>query len=171
MLSLHQLPKTHGKRRKRLGRGNSSHGAYSGRGIKGQRARSGGRGGLKLRGLKQSLMAMPKARGFKSIHAKAQVVNLKAVSKAFAVGETVTVATLLKKGLIEYRRAVKLLGNGKMDKALTIQLQGASKSALEAVKAAGGSFEAVTVSGGAVKGSKPASKKKMAAKTPAEAKV
>ncbi len=51
-------------RRKRVGRGNASgHGTYSGRGIKGQRSRSGGKKGLKLKGLRHNIKNFPKLRG------------------------------------------------------------------------------------------------------------
>jgi large subunit ribosomal protein L15 len=144
MLMLNALPKTHGRRKKRVGRGNASRGTYSGKGMKGQRARSGGRGGLKLRGLKQSMMAQPKARGFTSPNPRAQVVNLQQLDKAFAAGDTVDVAALAKRGLVVGTTTpVKLLATGKLSKALTVKLQGASKTAQEAVTKAGGSYERV----------------------------
>lgn len=145
MLSHHTLPKTSGKKKTRVGRGNASSGNYSGRGMKGQRARSGGKGGLKLRGLKQSFLAIPKKRGFTSPHARPQVVNLAQLDTTFDDGATVTVAALIEKGLIEDTGApVKILSTGKLSKKLTVQAHGASKKAIEAIQAAGGAFEAVS---------------------------
>lgn len=141
MLSLHTLPAQPGKKKKRVGRGNSSSGNYSGRGMKGQRSRSGGKGGLKLRGLKQSMMALPKSRGFNSGRVRPQTVSLKQLEK-FESGATVTGAELVKKGMItNARKAVKVLGTGKLTKKLTVHLQAVSKTAADAIAAAGGTFE------------------------------
>lgn len=143
MLSLNNLPKTSGKKKTRVGRGNSSAGNYSGRGMKGQRARSGGKGGLKLRGLKQSMMAQPKNRGFSSPHAKAQAVNLAALEKAFDAGAEVTPASLKEKGLVtSTEKPVKILGVGTLSKKLTINVNAASETAVKAIEAAGGTFTA-----------------------------
>ena len=117
-LSLHQLPKTHKKKAKRVGRG-GKRGTYSGRGIKGQRARSGGKKGLKYKGFRQQLLGVPKKRGFKSPHPKAQGVNLSELARRFQEGETVSPATLKEKGLISsLKRPVKILGRGKLTKKL-----------------------------------------------------
>lgn len=145
MLGLHNLPSTKGKQKTRAGRGNSSGaGNYSGRGMKGQRSRSGGKGGLKLRGLKQSLMSVPKRRGFNSNRPVAQPVNLGDLETAFSEGAIVDTQALKAKGLITDPYApVKILGNGELKKKLTVQVQKVSKSAQEAITAAGGTFEEV----------------------------
>ena len=86
MLSLHTIKPNKGetKKRKRVGRGNASgHGTYSGRGQKGQRSRSGGKSGLKRKGMKQILLQTPKLRGFKSDKPKNQVINLVDINKNF----------------------------------------------------------------------------------------
>lgn len=145
MLQLHNLPAKSGKTKRRLGRGDGSgSGSYSGRGMKGQRARSGGKGGLKLRGLKQSIMKLPKNRGFQSGRAAFQGVNLYDLNAKFEDGETVDAVTLKQHGLItnEYGK-IKVLGGGKIKKNLTVKVQAATKSAQEAVTAAGGTFEVV----------------------------
>src|SRR3989338_10160525 len=81
------------KKRKRVGRGNASgHGTYSGRGLKGQRARSGGKKGLKLRGLKQLLKNKPKIGGFRSLKPKMAVVNLSDLENNFSAGEIINAA-------------------------------------------------------------------------------
>lgn len=152
MLTLHSFPKATGKRKLRYGRGNSKRGNYSGRGIKGQRARSGGKGGLKLRGLKQSFMGIPKSRGFrspKSLAAIRQIVNLQTLEKNFNSGEVVNAAVLYKKGLIlSARQPVKVLSGGRLTKKLSVRLAAASVKALAAIKAVGGDFLASSGSSG-----------------------
>jgi len=113
---LHTLKKDKSeKNRKRVGRGNASGwGTYSGKGMKGQKARS-GVSGLKRLGMKQVLMRIPKEKGFKSPGSKAQVVNISAINKHFKNNETVSPQSLYRKKLIETpKRRVKILGNGKL---------------------------------------------------------
>ncbi len=116
-LALHTIkPAKNSKRKeKRLGRGNSSgHGTYSGKGIKGQKARS-GVGGLKRLGMKQILLRTPKLRGFKSLKEKDQVVNLDKISKYYKDNEVVNPETLKEKGLINSdKKPVKILGRGEL---------------------------------------------------------
>ena len=77
MLTLKNLKPKKAKKAKRVGRGNASGtGTYAGRGLKGQRSRSGGKGGLKLMGLKQTFSKLPKNKGFTSPHAKLNVINI-----------------------------------------------------------------------------------------------
>ncbi len=127
-LSLHNLKKAEGstKRKKRLGRGNSSgHGTYSTRGIKGQRSRSGGKGGLKRLGLKQLIMSTPKKRGFKSARPKNQVISLDDLNNNFKDGETVNPKKLLSLGLINSDRTpVKILGGGGELKVKGLKIDG-----------------------------------------------
>ncbi|MCK5459601.1 50S ribosomal protein L15 [Candidatus Parcubacteria bacterium] len=114
-LSLHNL-KGANKKKKRIGRGNASgHGTYSTRGIKGQRSRSGGKGGLKRLGLRQVLFATPKKKGFKSAKPKNQVVNLSNLNKSFKDGGEINPKTLLKAKLInDIKSPIKILGNGEL---------------------------------------------------------
>lgn len=141
-LNLHNLKRSQGafKKRKRVGRGNASgHGTYSGRGIKGQKARSGGTNKLKYKGIKMILQRIPKKRGFTSPYLKAEIVNLKDLEKHFNDGETVNPRSLLKKGLVgTIKRGVKILGKGELKKKLTVELCGLSASARKAVEEAGG---------------------------------
>ncbi len=117
VLLLHQIKPTRGtkKKRKRVGRGNSSgHGTYSGRGIKGQKARS-GVSNLKRLGMKQILLRTPKKKGFKSNKPKDQVVNLSVLNQYFKDGEAVTPKSLLAKGLIDnIKIGVKILAKGEL---------------------------------------------------------
>jgi large subunit ribosomal protein L15 len=123
-MQLHQLkPKFKPKKKKRIGRG-GKRGTYSGRGIKGQKARA----GAKIRpDLRDFIKRIPKKRGyrFKSIKLKPQIVNLKDLEKHFQEGEVVSPETLLKKGLIAKVKSrvpeVKILGEGKLTKKLEIK--------------------------------------------------
>lgn len=125
---------------KRVGRGNASgHGTYSGRGLKGQKSRSGGKGGLKRRGLRQLLRNKPKIGGFKSLKPKMKTVNIDQLDKAFEAGEIVTSKKLLAKNLIKDNKSgVKVLGQGKLTKKLTVVADSFSESAKKAIIEAGG---------------------------------
>ena len=128
------------KKRKRVGRGNSSgHGTYSGKGQKGQRSRS-GVSGLKRLGMKQVLLRTPKKRGFKSLKPKDNIVNLIDINKNFKDKDKINPKILLKKGLIDnIKLDVKILGKGelklkdlkfvgmKMSKSVKEKLEGRSK--------------------------------------------
>lgn len=141
-LTLHNIKPAPGakKKRKRVGRGNASgHGTYSTRGQKGQRARSGGKAGLKRVGLKSLLQKIPKARGFKSGYAKPAVVNLQDLEKRFNDGALINAKQLLAKGLIRTaKNGVKILAEGELTKKLKIQADGFSQGALAKIKKAGG---------------------------------
>ncbi len=119
-IKLHNLKSNSSSTKKRIGRG-GKRGTYSGRGLKGQRSRSGGKRGLKRLGLKPLMTQTHKLRGFKSPHAKPETVNLKDLQKFFKDGEIVSPGTLLKRGLIKTRRnGVKILGMGKLTHKLTV---------------------------------------------------
>lgn len=126
------------RQRRRVGRGNSSRGTYSGRGMKGQRSRSGGRRGLIRRSLKALLERVPKQRGFRSRRQKFEVVNLRDLQRCFAAGDVVTPERLKEKGLIAVNRSVKVLGRGQIDKALQVRAHKFSRSAKAAIEQAGG---------------------------------
>ena len=140
------------KNRKRVGRGlGSGKGRYSGRGIKGQKSRSGSN---KMRpgfegGQNPIYMRLGKQRGPYSRdampmgpHRTSTVpVNVAALEERFDAGAEVTVEALIEKGLIRNSRTdVKLLGNGDLSKKLSITVHAASASAREKVEAAGGSL-------------------------------
>lgn len=101
------------KKRKRVGRGNASgHGTYSTRGLKGQKSRS-GVSGLKRLGMKKQLLAIPKKRGFRSIHEKSQPVTLADLNRNFSDGAVVTRQSLVKAGLVGHAgQTVKILAQG-----------------------------------------------------------
>jgi large subunit ribosomal protein L15 len=143
MLNLSTLRAAPGARanKKRVGRGLGSKGTTAGRGQKGQSSRS-GVGGLKRLGMRKEMLAMPKLRGFNSMHAKAQVVNIAKIEALFVAGETVSPITLAKKKLVRSSaEAVKILGAGELSKAVTVKNCAISASAKAAVEKAGGKIE------------------------------
>lgn len=133
------------KRYRRLGRGaGSGRGTTGGRGTKGQRSRTGGRGGLKLMGLKVTVMKLPKLGGFTSRHPKMQPVNLGAINLAFKEGEEVNGRNLMKRGMIaDAGKKVKVLGEGKLSKKLNFKVHAVSASAKTAIEAAGGKIDLI----------------------------
>lgn len=146
MLKLDNLKSSKGakKERKRVGRGNSSgHGTYSGRGLKGQKARS-GVSGLKRLGMKSSLLQIPKKRGFKSHKPKNQPVNIADLNSNFKDGQEITPKALLNKGLIkDAQLPVKILGEGELSiKNIVVSgIEKISKSAEEQIKKQGGQIK------------------------------
>jgi large subunit ribosomal protein L15 len=140
------------KGRKRVGRGlGSGKGRYSGRGLKGQKSRSGShkmRAGFEG-GQNPLYMRLGKQRGPYSRDAmpmgphrtSTQPVNVAALEERFDAGAEVTPESLVEKGLIRNTRVdVKLLGQGDLKKKLSITVHAASASAREKVEAAGGSL-------------------------------
>jgi large subunit ribosomal protein L15 len=138
--------------RKRIGRGlGSGKGRYSGRGIKGQKSRSGSH---KMRpgfegGQNPIYMRLGKQRGPYSKdampvgpHRTSTVpVNVSSLEQRFEAGAEVTVEALIEKGLVRNAKTdVKLLGKGDLTKKLSVTVHAASASAREKVEAAGGSL-------------------------------
>lgn len=121
------------KSSRRIGRGDGSgRGTYSGRGMKGQKARSGTSGLLRL-ALKNVISQTPKKRGFKSFKDKNQVIDLEQINKNFKDGDEITLDKLFEIGLIEKKNIpVKILGDGELKiKNLTITGVKVSNSASE----------------------------------------
>lgn len=139
-LSLNNLRINKRKKSKRVGRGNASGvGTYSGRGLKGQKARSGGKGGLKRKGLSRLLRNKPKLGGFKSLNPKPAIVDLSVLAKNFESGELVNDKTLIAKGLIRSKKdGIKVLGAGPVTKKLNVFANSFSESAKKAIIDAGG---------------------------------
>lgn len=143
-LSLHTIKPNKGARKAAfvIGRGLGSVGTYSGRGAKGQRARSGGRSGLQLKGFRKQMMSMPKSRGFAAAGRKAEVVNLGTISRAFASGSKVTPDALLEKGLVpKVRDGVKILAQGGITIKVNIEGCTLSAKARAEVEKAGGTVK------------------------------
>jgi large subunit ribosomal protein L15 len=133
------------KPRKRVGRGEGSgKGKTAGRGTKGQGARNtihprfeGGQMPLQRR--------LPK-RGFNNIFAKQYTeVALEKISAKFGKGDVVDAAALKEAGVISKiaKNGIKVLGNGDIDKALTIKAAKFTKSAADKISAAGGTAEVI----------------------------
>lgn len=132
--------------RKRVGRGIAAgQGKTAGRGTKGQGARTGKKFGASfMGGQRQLVQAVPKARGFKSLRVKAQVVYLDQLGAVR--GAIIDNAALFDAGLISTPfHTVKIIGRGEYKGKATVKVQAASASVQTALKAAGGSFEAVPV--------------------------
>jgi large subunit ribosomal protein L15 len=143
MLKLSELKpyKRSTKRRKLLGRGvGSGKGTFSGRGAKGQKARSGSSIPVGFEGGRMPLhRQMPKRRGFTSRNVKASPFNLTQLDEAFKSGETVNPKILFNRGLIKSSTSpVKVLGAGEIKKALTFEKVLVSASAKAKIEKAGG---------------------------------
>lgn len=122
-MQMHQLQPGEKKKRKRIGRG-GKRGTYSGRGIKGQRARS----GAKIRPEERDILKrIPKLRGykFKSFRQGFVIVNIKDLQKKFSAGEEVSPATLVAKRLVRKNKGktprIKILGTGDFMKKVTFK--------------------------------------------------
>jgi large subunit ribosomal protein L15 len=163
--------------RKRIGRGlGSGKGRYSGRGIKGQKSRSGShkmRAGFEG-GQMPLYMRVGKQRGATSKDAMpigpfrtfTQPVNLRDLERVFADGDTVNVEVLMERGLVKNTRAdVKVLGHGELKKKLFVTAHAFSESAREKITAAGGSATALR------EPADPRKKRKRSKKPAAEAPV
>jgi large subunit ribosomal protein L15 len=146
-MKLHELKPAEGSRktRNRVGRGiGSGNGKTAGKGHKGQNARSGGGVRPGFEGGQMPLFQRLPKRGFTNINRKEYaVVNLDKLN-GFAEGTEVTPELLLETGVISKLNAgVKILGNGKLEKKLTVKANKFSASAKEAVEAAGGTAEVI----------------------------
>ena len=144
---LNQLKPVEGARhaKKRLGRGiGSGLGKTAGKGTKGQNARSGGGVRPGFEGGQLPLFQRLPKRGFKSIsRVEYKVVNVEQLN-VFDNGTVVDVAKLVEAGIVkELNEDVKILGNGKLEKKLTVKANKFSESAKKAIEAAGGSVEVI----------------------------
>jgi len=145
-INLSNLKPAYGSKKKSkcIGRGNASgHGTTATRGTKGQRARSGGRKGLRVMGIKRMIMALPKIGGFKSKYAKSAVVTLRYLSSAVPSG-AITPKILFKSGLIpSLRGGIKILDsvNFKLEKKYNISGCEVSAGVRAKIEAAGGSVK------------------------------
>lgn len=132
--------------RKRVGRGNASgHGTYSGRGLKGQKARAGGGVRRGFEGGQLPLIRrMARKRGFtNAFRIEYEPVNLSRLSR-FPAGSEVTPETLRSTGIVKDRhRPIKVLGDGNLGAALTVRVHKFSASARQKIEAAGGTAEEV----------------------------
>ena len=147
-MKLHELLPAAGstKERKRIGRGPASgQGKTAGKGHKGQKARAGRGMRAGFEGGQMPLQRRIPKRGFVNIFAtEMAIVNVAALEKAYENGETVTIESLVEKGLVKkVLDGVKVLGNGDITKALTVQANAFSDSAKQKIEAAGGKTEVI----------------------------
>jgi len=146
-MKLHELTPAPGSRHscKRLGRGpGSGLGKTSGRGHKGQWARSGGGVRPGFEGGQNPLFRRLPKRGFTNIHRKEfAVVNVEELNR-FEAGTEVTPELLVESGIVKNPRdGIKILGDGDLAVKLTVKANKFSQSAVEKIQAAGGKTEVI----------------------------
>ena len=146
-MRIHELKKPEGstKAPKRIGRGQGTgQGTTAGRGMNGQNSRSGGGVRLGFEGGQMPLYRRLPKRGFTNKWAKEYAeVNVKDLNK-FDDGATVDAAALIEKGIVKKALdGVKVLGNGELEKKLTVKAAKFSKSAAEKIEKAGGKAEVI----------------------------
>ena len=147
-MQIHELSVKKRKDKKTIGRG-GKRGTTSGRGMKGQKARSGGNVNPLFEGGRTTLIdKLKKLRGFKSPHAKKVVVTLAVLERNYNDGEEVSVATLTEKKILRSKigkDGAKIVVKGTLTKKLIINSNvGISKTAKDIVEKAGGTVN-VTV--------------------------
>jgi large subunit ribosomal protein L15 len=139
-LSSIRAPKKANENKKRVGRGmGSGMGKTSTRGHKGQRSRSGSRMMRGFEGGQMPLHRRVPKRGFTNIFR--QEFNIVNLEKLAGLGDTINPEVLRKAGVISTKRPVKILGDGELKSAITVQAHKFSKSAQEKITKAGGKFE------------------------------
>jgi len=146
MLDRLKAPKGATKKRTRRGRGEGGGlGKTSGRGHKGQNARTGGGVKAGFEGGQMPLQRKLPKHGFTNVfRVENRFVNIGDISGAFKAGETVDAATLAEKGLIKKKGGpVKILAGGELTSALTVKANRFSKTAVEKIRAAGGVAEVI----------------------------
>ena len=146
-MRLHELKAVPGATRapKRKGRGTATgQGKTAGRGMNGQNSRSGGGVRPGFEGGQMPLYRRIPRRGFTNIWRKEyEIVNVETLNR-FDNGTEVTPELLIAEGIVkQVKDGIKILGNGKLEKNLTVQAQKFTKSALEKIEAAGGKAQVI----------------------------
>jgi large subunit ribosomal protein L15 len=145
-MKLHHLKPAEGSKKSkiRVGRGERGRrGKTAGRGTKGQKARSKVRPGFEG-GQMPLQRRLPKLKGFKNRNKEYfALINVERLEEEFDAGAEVTPDVLRALGLVKHRGRVKVLGNGDIEKALTVKAHAFSLGAVEKIKAAGGTTEVV----------------------------
>lgn len=144
-MQIHTLPTRNTESKKRIGRG-GRRGTYSGRGNKGQKARSGGNVDPLFEGGRSSLIErLKKARGFTSVKDKKIVLTLDKLQGMYDEGEVVSLESLVEKKIVsrkDKRRGAKILGTGTIEKKLIISPEiDLSESAHKSLEKAGATFQ------------------------------
>lgn len=145
-LSNLKAPKGANRKRKRLGRGHGSTlGKTSGKGHKGQKARSGGSVHARFEGGQTPLhRRLPKVGFTNPFEKHYTIINLQDLERVFEDGDTVDLETMRAKGLVKRNLdGVKILGNGELTKKLSVKAVKFSKSAKAAIENVGGSVEVI----------------------------
>ena len=144
-MKLHHLKPAEGskKTKLRVGRGEGGRrGKTAGRGTKGQKARSKVRRGFEG-GQMPLQRRLPKAKCFRNPNKEYfALINVERLEE-FDAGATVTPGDLRERGMVKKRGRVKVLGEGEIAKALTVQAHAFSLGAVEKIKAAGGTVEVI----------------------------
>jgi len=133
------------RKKKRVGRGEGSgKGKTAGRGSKGQKSRSGHKRRAWFEGGQMPLQRRLPKRGFTNIFRKGNaIINLSSLNQ-FEDGAEVTPQLLMDRGLVDRgSERIKVLSDGHLEKKLTVKLHAASAKAVERIKEAGGTFEAL----------------------------
>jgi len=146
-MRLHELRPADGstKTRKRVGRGTGSGlGTTAGRGMNGQNSRSGGGVRPGFEGGQMPLFRRIPKRGFKNINKKQwAIVNIEALN-AFENETVITPELLIDRGLIKkLNDGLKILGDGQLEKKLTVKANKFTQSAISKIEAAGGKAEVI----------------------------
>ncbi len=146
-MKLHELRAVEGatKARKRRGRGTATgQGKTGGRGMNGQKSRSGGGVRLGFEGGQMPLYRRIPKRGFTNIWGtEYTVLNVSDLNR-FEAGTTVTPEMLKEAGMAkQVKDGIKILGNGDLEKGLTVKAHKFSKTAVEKIEAAGGKAEVI----------------------------
>jgi len=147
-MQLHDLQPAEGSKQKKFVRGRghgSGNGKTAGRGHKGQKSRSGGGVRRGFEGGQNPLYRRLPKRGFTCRNTKDIIaVNISMLEERFDDGDVVTIDALKQKGLFSNSRdGVKVLGNGELQKKLTVQVNYFSESAKAKIESAGGKAEVV----------------------------
>ena len=146
-MKLHELKAAGGstKNPKRKGRGTGTgNGTTAGRGMNGQKSRSGGGVRLGFEGGQMPLYRRLPKRGFTNIWGtEYTVLNVDALNK-FEAGTVVTPEMLKEAGLVkQVKDGIKILGDGKLEKNLTVQAHKFTKTAVEKIESAGGKVDVI----------------------------
>ena len=146
-MKLHELQYAEGARRNtyRIGRGQGSgNGKTAGKGHKGQKARSGGMGKLGFEGGQTPLARRLPKRGFTNFTRREYAIVNVAMLNRFEDGSEVTPELLHDTGLVKaLKDGIKVLGEGELEKKLTVRAHKFSESAIAMIEKAGGKAEVI----------------------------
>lgn len=145
-LKLHHLAPAPGSKKSkiRVGRGEGGRrGKTAGRGTKGLKARNSLRPGFEG-GQMPLVRRLPKLGGFTPVNKEYfAIINVGSLAEAYPAGSSVSVEDLRSRGLVKHRGRIKVLGEGEIDHALTVQAHAISAGARSKIEAAGGTVELV----------------------------